>query len=165
MKATVLLILKSKKWFHVLRLNLQFHLHCIIHRSLEASALLKATCYLVETLKVSTFNFLGGQAAKLLSVIFTLLLEVLSVTIKLTITTECDARLLSIQKDQSFRVLNIKIKEWIEVVMLAHGSHGSSIFGAGMKSTGNWYSKSLEEFVDLQQEFKVPDYVIINVLK
>ena len=123
--------------------------------------MLNATCHMVESLKTSRFNFTGGVAAKLLSVIFTLLLEILSMTIKLTMKTECDAQSISIHKDESFSVLNGKMKDWIKVVMLAHRTPNPLIFGGGMKRDRSWWNVPLEVFVDLNKEFEVLDYVCV----
>ena len=145
---------KVKNTFFVFNWTQHYYV-ALFYRSLETSALLNATYHMVTSLKVLRFNFTGGVAAKLLSVIFTLLLEVLSMTIKLTMKAESHSQSISIQKDRSFTLLNGKIKEWIKVVMSDRNTSKTFIFGGGMMKVGGWMSASLEDFVNLEQEFKV----------
>lgn len=128
----------------------------IVHRSLEAPALLKAASHFVKTLKVTPFCSVDSLAARLFTAIINLLLEVLSIAIRLTMMTRPGVDSISIQKDEAFNVLNTKIKEWNQAIMSRRfGSPNPLIFGGGLKRTGSWDKSQLEEFVDLTQEFKV----------
>ena len=125
------------------------------HRSLEVKALLKVAFHMVETLQVSVFSHVDSVAAELLIAILTLLLELLSITVKFTIIAQHDDNSMKIQKDDLIRVLKYKMTEWIKDVMSKNWrTLNPSVFGAGL-SFMMWGMSKLEEFVDLHKEFKV----------
>ena len=136
------------------------------HRSLEVQALFKAASHLAVNLQVSVISRVDSLAAKLLMAIFTLLLEVLSITVKFTMKAQQDPNSMRIQKDELIRFLRFKINLWIEKIMSKtpwFGSCDPFVFGAGLRSGMFYEVNRLEEFVDLYQEFKV-QYDFMSVL-
>ena len=139
------------------------------HRSLEVQALFKAASHMAVNLPVSVISHVDSLAAKLLMEIFTLLLEVLSITVKFTMMAQHDPNSMRIQKDELIKALRFKVNLWIEKIMsktVWYGSCNPFVFGAGLRSGMFFEVNRSEEFVDLYQEFKVQDdfmFVLIVV--
>ena len=120
----------------------------------EAPVLLEITSHLVKTFQIPRLGPVDSKSSELVSATITLLLEVLSITIRVTTETS------KIQKDEPLQLLTTMIKDWIQA-KIGNCQTTQKIFGGGVKK-GGWTNQG-EDFVDLPQEFKVYNTIVFDI--